>query len=221
MELFRRIVLVAALAGLAAGLAMTALQQVGTVPLILQAETYEAKDHPADHQHEQAWEPADGAERLAFTAAANVLSAIGFALLLVAAGELRGGIATWREGVLWGLAGFAIFTLAPSLGLPPELPAMPAAPLGARQAWWLATVVTTAGGLALLAFRRGLPWVALAAVLLVAPHLIGAPQPASHESPVPAALARQFVAAVVSTSLVFWILLGGLAGFVRTRLATR
>ena len=71
---------------------------------------------------------------------ANLVTAIGFGLLLVAASEFAGGIAGWRQGLLWGLAGFAAFTLAPGLGLPPELPAMPAAELVPRQAWWIATV---------------------------------------------------------------------------------
>ena len=66
---------------------------------------------------------------MAFTVAANIVTAVGFALLLVAASEFAGGIAGWRSGLLWGLAGFAVFTLAPGLGLPPELPAMPAAEL--------------------------------------------------------------------------------------------
>ena len=68
---------------------------------------------------------------MGLTAAANLVTAIGFGLLLVAASEFAGGITGWRQGLVWGLAGFAIFTLAPGLGLPPELPAMPAAELGA------------------------------------------------------------------------------------------
>ena len=87
---------------------------------------------------------------------------------------------------------FAVFTLAPGLGLPPELPAMPAAELGARQLWWIATAVATALALGLLFYRRS-PFAAVAAVaLLVVPHLIGAPQPASHESPDPRRPASQF-----------------------------
>ena len=56
------------------------------------------------------------------------------------------------------MAGFAVFMLAPSLGLPPELPGMPAAELGPRQVWWLLTAAATAAGLALLAFRRTPVW---------------------------------------------------------------
>ena len=41
MDYFRNIVLIAALAGLIAGLGMTVAQHLTTVPLILKAETYE------------------------------------------------------------------------------------------------------------------------------------------------------------------------------------
>ncbi|TJW23186.1 MAG: cobalt transporter, partial [Mesorhizobium sp.] len=78
---------------------------------------------------------------------ASVVTGIGFALILVAASEFAGGIGNWRQGLFWGLAGFAVFTLAPNLGLPPELPAMPAPDLAQRQIWWTATVVATAAGL--------------------------------------------------------------------------
>jgi cobalt transporter subunit CbtA len=133
--------------------------------------------------------------------------------------ELAGGIAGWRQGVLWGLAAFAVFTLAPGLGLPPELPAMPAAELGPRQAWWLGTVAATASGLALIVYGRSVLAIAAGVALLVAPHLIGAPQPVSYESPIPENLHHSFVVAVVMTTLVFWVLLGGLAGFFRERFA--
>jgi predicted cobalt transporter CbtA len=47
--------------------------------------------------------------------------------------------------------------------------------------------------------------------------VIGAPQPASHESPVPADLHHQFVVAVTVTNLIFWVALGGIVGIVRQR----
>lgn len=225
MDYFRNIVVVAALAGAIAGLGMTIAQQLTTVPLILKAETYEgaapAHDHgnaAAPHQHEHGgWSPADGVERTAFTAAANVVTGIGFALLLVAVSELFGGIGNWRQGLFWGLAGFAVFTLAPGLGLPPELPAMPAAELGARQLWWVATALSTAIALGLLVYGRSAVAVIAAIVLLVMPHLIGAPQPVSYESPIPEGLHHSFVVAAVLTALLFWMLLGGLAGLFRGR----
>ena len=229
MDYFRNLILIAAVTGLIAGVGMTLAQQFTTVPLILQAETFEqagAADEPAAHEHADAsahehgegWAPADGFERTAFTFAANVVTGIGFALLLIAVSELVGGIANWRQGVLWGLAAFAVFTLAPGLGLPPELPAMPTADLGDRQLWWFATVASTAAGLALLVYGRSLPLVIAGVALLVAPHIVGAPQPLSHESPIPEGLHHSFIVAVAMTTLVFWTLLGGLAGFFRERL---
>src|SRR5262245_27419831 len=134
MDFFRTMVLVAAFAGVIAGLGMTVAQQLTTVPLILKAEVFEQAEEAktvtqhqhedgAMHEHGHGWSPADGFERTAFTLAANVVTGIGFALLPIAVSELAGGIAGWRQGVMWGLAAFAVFTLAPGLGLPPELPA--------------------------------------------------------------------------------------------------
>jgi predicted cobalt transporter CbtA len=62
------------------------------------------------------------------------------------------------------------------------------------------------------------PWALLVAiVLLVAPHVIGAPQPASYETAIPEGLHHSFIVAVVLTTLLFWVLLGGLAGLFRGR----
>lgn len=237
MTLFRNAVFTAALAGLLAGIILAALQTYATVPLILQAETFEnagapAHDHgaastkpataaPAESHHhdEEAWAPADGFERFAYSAAINAVSGIGFALLLVAISEFAGGIVNWRQGVLWGLAGFAVFTLAPGLGLPPELPAMPAADLGARQTWWIGTVLATGIGLWLIAFQGTVALSLVGLALIVAPHVIGAPQPESHESPIPEALHHQFVVAVTVTNLIFWVALGGIVALVRPRFA--
>lgn len=244
MSVFRNVVFTAAISGLLAGVILAALQTYATVPLILKAETYEnagGHDHAAapaagteatapaatapavdaqaaaPAEEEEGWAPADGFERFAYSALANIVSGVAFALILVAVSEFAGGIANWRQGVFWGFAGFAVFTLAPGLGLPPELPAMPAADLGARQIWWTATVVATAAGLALIAFKQSLPLAILGVVLIVAPHIVGAPQPESHESPIPSDLHHNFVVAVTITNLVFWVVLGAVAGFVRGR----
>jgi cobalt transporter subunit CbtA len=233
MDYFRNIVVLAAVVGLIAGLGMTLAQEFTTVPLILKAEVFEqaeeAKAPPApaheaeaagaaEHEHAaEGWSPQDGFERTAFTLAANVITGIGFALLLIAVSELAGGIVDWRQGVFWGLAAFTVFTLAPGLGLPPELPAMPAAELGPRQIWWVATALSTAGAIALLVYGRSVLAVVAAVALIVAPHIVGAPQPVSHESPIPENLHHSFVVAVVLTTMVFWVLLGGLTGYFRRR----
>jgi predicted cobalt transporter CbtA len=54
--------------------------------------------------------------------------------------------------------------------------------------------------------------------LIVAPHLVGAPKPDSFETAVPEGLLHDFVVAVAVTSLLFWVLLGGMAGYFRARL---
>jgi len=239
MSLFRTILFVAALAGIGTGVVASAIHIFSTVPLILQAETFEgsaeaaapaeaaAHEHApgtAAHEHSHdadEWGPADGFERNGYTILSMILTGFGFGLLLVAASEIAGGISSWREGIVWGLAGFAVFTLAPGLGLPPELPAMPAADLMARQIWWIGTAIATAGGLALLAFGRSPLLAVIGVALIVAPQIIGAPQPDSYDSPIPEALHHSFIVATIVASFVFWVLLGGLAGWLRPRVAAK
>jgi cobalt transporter subunit CbtA len=224
MQVFRSIVFSAALAGLIVGVVISVAQFFGTVPLIQKSEVYErqaaAKAKPAaqrraaaahDHNKTQShkeWEPEQGFQRNAFTVAANILTAIGFALLLTGAYAVRGSPVTWREGLLWGLGGFVVFTAAPGLGLPPELPGMPVAELTARQIWWIATAAATATGLCLLALRPAAWTAALGLGLIALPHLIGAPLAPESHSEVPAALSHRFVVIVTLTSLLFWALLG-------------
>ncbi len=226
--MFRPIVFSALLAGVIAGVLISGLQALEVVPLILEAETYEvaARGHDAGaaagasaaaEQHE-AWAPAEGLERGAFTLLTNILAAAGFGLLITAGFALKGGV-DWRKGLLWGLGGYAAVQLAPALGLPPELPGAMAAELVAREGWWLLTVTLTAAGLALLAFAPRLLWKGAGIVLIVVPHVIGAPHPEAYGSQAPAELAAAFVAATLVTNAVFWLVLGGTAGFFFQRLA--
>jgi cobalt transporter subunit CbtA len=221
--MFRRIVFVAALAGLIAGLVASGLQALRLVPLIHQAEVFEsaadaAKPAAREHDHgAMAWEPGEGLERVGLTIVANVLAGIGFGFL-IAAGLALTGAADWRRGLLWGLAGFATFLLAPSLGLPPEPPGADAAPLLDRQLWWIGTAAATAAGLGLIVFPRRW-WAALAgAVLIALPHLIGAPQPLGPGS-APESLVQQFMIAALLGGLVFWLVLGAATGFLFKRLS--
>lgn len=232
---FKRIVVAAALAGLLAGMLLTAVQQIQVIPLLLEAEMYEeaavaslpshshaSTGHDARNEHEreyQAWQPANGWERTLSAAVANIVLAIGFGLLLGSAMCLRGRTTSWHAGLLWGAAGYVVFFVAPSLGLPPELPGTEAARLADRQLWWLMTVVLTGTGLSILAFSR--MWVAklLGALLLGVPHLIGVPQPQIHGGAVPVELANAFVWATSVANAVFWLFLGALLGFFYKRLA--
>ena len=173
-----------------------------------------------DHEHAAAaWEPAPGFERNAYTALFNVLDWIGFGLMLTGLLVLLRRPVTWREGFLFGLAGFTVFVLAPGLGLPPELPGVPAAPLTPRQIWWLATALATAIGLWLIAFRPSPLAAALAILLIAAPHIVGAPILERALTDVPEVLSHRFVVAVTLTTLLSWSLLGGLSGYLYQRFA--
>jgi cobalt transporter subunit CbtA len=168
-----------------------------------------AHDHPATDEAE-----ASPLKRNALTAAFYGLTYVSYGLLLVAAFaavEQTGRQVTAAEGLLWGLAGFAVFQLAPAMGLEPELPGTPAADLAARQIWWWGTAASTAMGLAALAYGSGpLRW-ALGLVLLALPHVIGAPHMDGFGGVAPPELASTFAARTLGVSLVAWLSLGYLA----------
>ncbi len=226
-----RIARTALIAGAAAGILAWGAHQLRAVPLILQAETYEQAEEHAQAAHEHAataptaTAPAapghaahadshadDSWRRYALGFLTSTLVGVGYAFVLVGAIVLSGRTVDWRAGALWGLAGFIAFAAAPALGLPPELPGMGAAPVGARQAWWLATALATAAGLAALVFGGKLPWRAAGVVLVVLPHLVGAPKIPPVSGPLPAELAAEFAVVALLTSALFWIALGATAG---------
>ena len=213
--MFRRIVFSACLAGVVAGSLLTAVQQLQVAPIIQEAETYEVADPGAaahahadgsSHEHD-GWSPEDGLERTFWTGVANVGMGIGFALLLAAAFSFRSSV-DWRQGVLWGLGGYAAFFALPAFGLPPELPGTEAGVLQGRQTWWLVTVTLSAAGIALLGLARGWPWKAAAVVLIALPHLIGAPYPEAHSTLAPPELLQTFIVATATANAVFWVALG-------------
>jgi cobalt transporter subunit CbtA len=231
MAALQRLLSAALCAGLLSGAFVAVAHQITTVPLIRRAELYENAARPlpaqvpAAHAEVAAWQPENGVARAAYTTAADLLAAIGFALLLAACLGLRGGDGGWREGLLWGLGGFAVFALAPGLGLPPEIPGAAAAPLGERQLWWLATAAATAAGLPLLVLTKRAPLAALGAALVVLPHLYGAPQAAGgtagSASVATPALAHRFAAIVLSVNFLFWLALGASTGYFWRRFGLR
>lgn len=159
-------------------------------------------EHEHGHRHGGAWTSEGGIGRTFRTAASNVATAIGFALLLVAVFAWRGG-ATWRQGLLWGAAGFFVFFVNPALGLRPEIPGAFAAGLLDRQLWWLLAVGCSAAGVGLLAV----------------PHLAGAPRPEVSGGIAPEGLADSFVVAAAATNAAFWLVLGIVAAVTFGRLS--
>ena len=228
------------LTGFVAGILYTGAQMLRVTPLILEAEKYEIAEIAVPHSHgasgikhvhvlngvaldvhQRVATPHESlpaahdhaAERTFYTAASNIVTGIAFSLMLVAVYLLREKKVDMNSGLLWGAAGFAVFALAPALGLPPELPGMTAAALESRQVWWIGTVIATAIGIGLFTESKSiLPKIA-ALALLGAPHFIGAPHPFLFESNVPAELSAQFAVASLVTSAFFWLVLGATSGY--------
>jgi cobalt transporter subunit CbtA len=243
--MIQRVLKAGFLAGLVVGLAVAVLQQFTTSQLILQGEVYEkaAHDHHAalnpptlpiilvhDHgtsaaatepeqQEDEGWQPANGWQRVTATSIATVATSIGYALILIAAMLAAGAPIVPRAALLWGIAAFAATSLAPALGLSPELPGSAGAPLLSRQLWWVVTALCTGGGIYLLARIEYTSAKIVGVVLILAPHIIGAPPTPKFRSTAPAELAAQFAATSLVVSAVLWALLGLAVGYAWQRVA--
>ena len=220
------------IAGFAAGLLAALLHFAFIQELILLGEDYETgalvhfagagegAAEAAGHDHAEA--SAGGEHGGDGTLGRNLLTVLftgltyaGYGLLLVAAFALSGQFGREvgaTDGILWGLAGYAAFQLAPSMGLPPELPGSVGADITDRQIWYFGTVIATGLALALLAFGRGLVPALVAGALLAAPHVIGAPHPDAFYGVAPPEVAGEFVARALGVGFVAWAVLGWLAG---------
>ena len=223
-----RLVLAALIAGMAAGVILAGIQHVRITPLILEAEVFEKAAEAAeaavatatpdvnaaattahDHEHTaEEWEPQDGLQRTLSTSVATLLAGAGFALALAGVSLLTGIAITPANGLLWGICGFLCVTVATGAGLPPELPGMPAGDLIGRQVWWVGTIIATGVGIYLIATKRTLLPIVAAVIIIALPHIIGAPQPPTHETTVPAGLAAEFASNTVAAAAVFWSLIG-------------
>jgi cobalt transporter subunit CbtA len=241
-----KFLLAALVAGILAGMAMSAAQAVKVVPLILHSEQYEKA--PAHHHGESGEEAGAAAHdhgqaasqnrsdmatgdlggdnegvrlfgigRFGGTLMANVVAGAGFALVLAAIVLISGKTITFANAFGWGLCAWFAVQFLPAMGLAPELPGMPAADLGARQYWWAGTVVASAAGLWAVAFLK--PWTLRLGglVLLAIPHIVGAPQPANIASDVPATLASEYAVAALATTLFFWLVLSYLLAWTNGR----
>ena len=118
-----------------------------------------------------------------------------------------------KQGVIWGLAGFIAVHFAPGFSLAPEGPGVAAADVYARQFWWFATVACAASAMWIIAFGSGVIALGTAAILLLAPHIIGAPQPDTFTGPVPTELSALFASRAFGVGMVAWVLLGVFSAF--------
>lgn len=239
--MFQRLVTGAVFAGCAAGLIAALLHFSFVQGLILSGEQYESgalthfagggehaghadagtsgedagHDH-ASHDHGEG----GGLARDGLTVLFTVLIYVAYGFILIAgfgAASTFGARIGAVQGLLWGIGGFAVFQLAPAMGLAPELPGTVAADLGARQVWWWGTALLTAAGLLGLGYGRK-AWVfVLAGVALALPHVIGAPTLGDYYGSAPPELGAAFAARVLGVGLVAWAVLGWVAGSVWAR----
>lgn len=156
-------------------------------------------------------QPHNNLEHATYKAISNIGQGIVFALLLGSTMNLKGRPANCYIGLLWGLAGYLTFFVAPSMALPPGLPDTEAASFADRQNRWLIAVFDTGFGLSLLAFAKTRTNKFFGAVLLVTPRLMSSPNAEIAGSTVPAELAQSFIAAAIANA-VFWLAIGGLMG---------
>ncbi len=222
---FRQIFLIACLSSLVASLGFSLYQWYLVNPIIFAAELYELAQ-PLDlaiseHALEQTepWAPDDGLERSLYTLLANFLMCLAYSLLLSCAMVFRGTSSTLK-GLAWGIAAYLSVFVAPGLGLPPEIPGMQAADLDQRQNWWLLTVSLTGVGLAVIAFSPRY-YKGAGLILMLLPHLIGAPTSALHgfSHPDPQAVAtltelwHQFILQTSIANALLWFIIGSSTGF--------
>jgi cobalt transporter subunit CbtA len=249
-----RVLLAALLAGIAAGLVMSALQAWKVTPLIIAAEAvFEGNGTSADdtspaghapegeaakkaeglepkspepkppepetHSHDLdgAWMPHNGFQRTTATILSNIIAGVAFSLILTGVVIFTGIEISTGSGAILGLLGFCVFSLAPSFGLPPNLPGVPAAELFERQVWWWATVAATGLGIWMISRLDMVALKILGAAIILLPHVVGAPQPEDAGTEIPARLAAQFSTNSLVTSALFWAVLGALLGWLLTR----
>ncbi|WP_135504295.1 CbtA family protein [Roseovarius aestuariivivens] len=217
--MFQKIATSALLAGFCAGLIAAALQLLFVQPVLLHAELYESGQlvHFGDDAvgGTPVW-PGLDLVRDGLSLLFSALIYVGYALLLVTAmaiGHEKGVEVDPGRGVLWGIAGFVALHFAPAFSLPPEVPGVAAADITARQIWWWSTVIATAAGIALAVFGRGWPMVVIGAILILAPHLWGAPHTDGFAGPVPPELAALFASRALGVGLAAWALMGLFAGY--------
>jgi len=236
----KRLFTSALFAGLIAGLIAVLLQFLLVEPLILEGEEYETgnKSHfggvlvlnealeaaggdAATEPEEE--EPQNLLKRYSLAFFADFIVFVGWALVMVAGfavADRFGHKVTLKNGLLWGIGGFVAVHMAPALGLPPELPGTPAAELELRQLWWLTTVIATALALGFFAFGHNVLHIGIGLVLLIAPHLIGAPHLNGYAGLAPPELSGEYVARSLAVSMAIWVVLGLSAGYFWNREAS-
>lgn len=215
--MFKNIFVSAVVCGAIAGVLATVMQMLLVTPLLMEAELFETGQSmhfitdgspESPIKHVDIWEDP---YRHLMTLCFNLVTFTGFGFILVAAMaffQKRGFTLSKAEGIVAGVSGFIVFQLAPSVGLPPELPGTIGVTVGLKQTWWIITILSTTVGILLLFLDKHKVVSGVGIIFITIPHLIGHPKLETYFGVAPPELAAEFASRALAVSLIAWIILG-------------
>ena len=215
--MFKNIFVSAVVCGAIAGVLATVMQMLLVTPLLMEAELFETGESmhfitdgspESPIKHVDIWEDP---YRHLMTLCFNLVTFTGFGFILVAAMaffQKRGFTLSKAEGIVAGVSGFIVFQLAPSVGLPPELPGTIGVTVGLKQTWWIITILSTTVGILLLFLDKHKVVSGAGIIFITIPHLIGHPKLETYFGVAPPELAAEFASRALAVSLIAWIILG-------------
>ena len=215
--MFKNIFVSAVVCGAIAGVLATVMQMLLVTPLLMEAELFETRQSmhfitdgspESPIKHVDIWEDP---YRHLMTLCFNLVTFTGFGFILVAAMaffQKRGFTLSKAEGIVAGVSGFIVFQLAPSVGLPPELPGTIGVTVGLKQTWWIITILSTTVGILLLFLDKHKVVSGVGIIFITIPHLIGHPKLETYFGVAPPELAAEFASRALAVSLIAWIILG-------------
>jgi|TARA_B110000008_G_scaffold163709_2_gene164072 cobalt transporter subunit CbtA len=215
--MFKNIFVSAVVCGAIAGVLATVMQMLLVTPLLMEAELFETGQSmhfitdgspESPIKHVDIWEDP---YRHLMTLCFNLVTFTGFGFILIAAMaffQKRGFTLSKAEGIVAGVSGFIVFQLAPSVGLPPELPGTIGVTVGLKQTWWIITILSTTVGILLLFLDKHKVVSGVGIIFITIPHLIGHPKLETYFGVAPPELAAEFASRALAVSLIAWIILG-------------
>ena len=212
--MFQRIVFSASIAGLLSGLLVTFLLQVWITPLIRSAEKFEIKStlNTKNHHHDSDSKEHFFSKPFFKTFTANTITSISFALLIISTGGFLKKFDT-KKGLFWGIGGFIVFSLMPSMVIDPKLPGDLSLTLSKHNLLWLLTTTCSAIGLLFIIFSKKFIGKLFGLIILTIPHLIPSSIPELKTTKELKIIQEEFYLSVLITSLIFWSFLGTTSGF--------
>ena len=159
-------------------------------------------------------------KRFFFTFLDYLVLAVGFSFLILAAFLLSGVNVGVGNGILWGLAGYLVFTIAPSLGISPELPGTFFGDLGYKQFSWISISILTALGLWFLVFRKSYILKMIGILIILIPQIV-LPDATNHSTSasIPESLYGEFLINTLVSLFLFWVFLGASSGAILRKLS--